>query len=256
MAREKLHSTERLKQKSKPKKAPNTREQIEARRKFIEKSREIRRKKIESREIRNYWRKKIKSETRKDWQELKYNYKNKGSYSNDDSKNNLNWTNNSENFNWENISEYYNNLYKKNNTETFKSIELSKKDLENFTAMIYAEAWWEGERWMIAVWNVILNRMKFWWKSMQSVLFEKNQFSPVSDWRLAKMKRNLKPNQILFAKKILNWEFWNPIWNATYFQNLKAEKKRGNWQKRAWTLAHNDKIIIWNHVFRAEEKYA
>ena len=53
MARERLHSTERLKQKSKPKKAPNTREQIEARRKFSEKSREIRRKKIESREIRN-----------------------------------------------------------------------------------------------------------------------------------------------------------------------------------------------------------
>jgi hypothetical protein len=54
MTREKLHSTERLKQKNKPKKSPNTREQIEARRKFSEKSREIRRKKIESREIRNY----------------------------------------------------------------------------------------------------------------------------------------------------------------------------------------------------------
>ncbi|RKW20738.1 hypothetical protein D8B46_08930 [Candidatus Gracilibacteria bacterium] len=256
MARERLHSTERLKQKNKPKKSPNTREQIEARRKFSEKSREIRRKKIESREIRNYGRKKIKSETRKDWQELKYSYKNKDSYSNNDSKNNLNWTNNSENFNGENSSEYYNNLYKKNNTETFKSIELSKKDLENFTAMIYAEAGGEGERGMIAVGNVILNRMKFWGKSMQSVLFEKNQFSPVSDGRLAKMKRNLKPNQILFAKKILNGEFGNPIGNATYFQNLKAEKKRGNWQKRARTLAHNEKIIIGNHVFRAEEKYA
>ena len=47
MTREKLHSTERLKQKNKPKKSPNTREQIEARRKFSEKSREIIRKKIE-----------------------------------------------------------------------------------------------------------------------------------------------------------------------------------------------------------------
>ena len=57
MTKERLIKVEKLRQKSKPKRAPSSKKSIEARRKFSEKSREIRRKKIESREIRNYWRK-------------------------------------------------------------------------------------------------------------------------------------------------------------------------------------------------------
>jgi hypothetical protein len=54
MTKERLIKVEKLRQKSKPKRAPSSKKSIEARRKFSEKSREIRRKKIESREIRNY----------------------------------------------------------------------------------------------------------------------------------------------------------------------------------------------------------
>lgn len=144
-----------------------------------------------------------------------------------------------------------------NKKENFQSIELTKKEFHNFTTMIFAEAWWEWLKWQIAVWYSILNRVKFWQKDMNTILFQKWQFSPTIDGRFEKIKNTIWEKEKDIAKKILNWEFENPIWNATFFQTKWVENwKWKNWQRTANTLDHKNKIIIWNHIFRTEKQYA
>ncbi len=130
--------------------------------------------------------------------------------------------------------------------------KISKEKLINFTAMVLAEAKAEWEKWMAAVWYSILNRTKFWWKDINQVLFEKGQYSPLMDWRFKKVKKEVTPEDLAFAKKIIKWEIKNPIWKATFFQNKTAEKEKWNWQKTTKTLDQKNKIVIWNHIFRTE----
>lgn len=137
------------------------------------------------------------------------------------------------------------------NKETFKNIELTKKDLIDFAAMIKAEAWWEWKIWMAAVAFVILNRMRLWWKSMSSVLFQESQFSPVANGEFSKTRKNINKNDLNFAKDILNWLVKNPVWIATFFQNERAERRKNNWQKKSKNLFLIWKV--WNHIFRWEK---
>lgn len=155
-----------------------------------------------------------------------------------------------------NQDENYTEEKTENTKEKIKNIEISKKELHNLTAIAFAEAFWDAwEIWISAVVNVILNRKRLWWKSINQIIFEKWQFSPIRDWRFKRFSKSITENDKNLVKQILNWEIKNPIWNATFFQNKNAEKSRWNWQKKAPTLAHNKKVVIWNHIFRTEKQF-
>lgn len=148
------------------------------------------------------------------------------------------------------------NKDRKQDNLKLRNIEISEKELHNLTAIAYAEAFWDAwDKWIAAVVNVILNRSKLWGKSINQVIFEKWQFSPIADWRFKKFSKSITQKDKDLVKRILNWEIPNPIWRATFFQNKNAESSKWNWQRRANTLAHNKKVTIWNHIFRTEKKF-
>lgn len=157
---------------------------------------------------------------------------------------------------WEYQEENFSKKDRSEKKENFKNIEISEKDLHDLTALVFAEAHWDfWEKWIAAIIYVILNRKKFWKKSIKQIIFEKWQFSPITDGRFKKFSKSITQKDKDLVRKILNWDIPNPIWNATFFQNKSAESSKWNWQRSASTLAHNKKIIIWNHIFRTEKKF-
>lgn len=148
-------------------------------------------------------------------------------------------------------------IWKEDKEKKKNNIEINTRDIRDFAAMVKAESWWESIKWQIAVAYIIINRMKQWNKSMRQVLYKKtsrwkSEFSPLDDWRFNKMKRRLASSDIQLVKDVLNSKLRNPIWNATFFQNIKFERNKNTWQERAekkWKLVRI--ATIWNHIFRA-----
>lgn len=139
----------------------------------------------------------------------------------------------------------------------WRNIELKPEEIRLLAALVKAEAGGESEKWQVAVIFALLNRIHFWKKPLQKVVYQPGQFSPVSDWRLASALNWwwLKSYKYLIAK-VLSWQKSNPIKNATFFQSTDVERlKAGKWQRTASTLK-NPPFVVWNHVFREEKKYS
>jgi len=133
----------------------------------------------------------------------------------------------------------------------------NSNDIKDFAAMVRAESLGEWNKWQRAVAYVIKNRMTSWNKTLKQVLYKKTrswkaEFSPVDDWRLSKMKKQITSSDIKLVKEVLAGTVSNPIKNATFFQNKRIEQNSNTWQERAeksWKLIKV--ATVWNHIFRA-----
>lgn len=143
-------------------------------------------------------------------------------------------------------------------SEIFYGIEIQQDEMINFIAMIEAEAWWEWRDWKQAVASAILNRLKTPWhpKTMNWVLFEWWQFSPMTDWRFNSIvqKGNFSKDSIDVAYQLVRWQLKSNVWNSTFFQVNKLDSDKSQWQTTAKTLKMHSKIG--NHTFRVEKQYA
>lgn len=136
----------------------------------------------------------------------------------------------------------------------FETNNKISNEMRNLATMILAEAGGEWETGMVAVGYAIMNRSRLWGKSINSVLFERGQFSPVADGRFKRMQSKVSAKHLAIAQGVVNGSFRNPIGNATFFQTIGAEWQKKNWQRRASNL----RVVarIGSHIFRSEKRFA
>ncbi len=162
---------------------------------------------------------------------------------------------------WEERKRVISNLHRlrwTSGNERLWWIEMSQRDFFDFISLAYAEAGWEGRRWLVAVLYSIKNRIKHqrypntvhWviyakYKTRKKIL--KNEYSPLGDWSFETLKKEIKTNSSLNTylvniwKRVLSGIEPNPIGRATAFHSLSRSSY------------HDDKmrfvIKIWNHKY-------
>lgn len=112
-------------------------------------------------------------------------------------------------------------------------------DLFWLSKIIYAEAGIENEEAQIAVGNVVLNRSRYMKKSIRDVIFQKNQFDPVSNGSISK-----KPDKksITSARKVLIGETVIPK-NVMFFYSKRHTPSR------SWIRTRKEHKTIDNTTF-------
>ncbi|SRR5690554_1603867 len=118
--------------------------------------------------------------------------------------------------------------------------DYNSKDLELLARLIHGEARGEPYEGQVAVGAVVLNRVKSpgFPNTIREVIFQKNQFSAVSDGQFY-----LEPNETAYraARDALSGR--DPSLGALFFYNPKTAKTL------YWLSTRETTVVIGNHVF-------